>query len=282
MREFAGSIAMKNAELVREDIGILRDTIRANDGSNVASSAFGRKVDRLISDFYDDIAELTELQLSDILDLFLIKVLYVNRRSRDAETLAYLGRLMERYLQTGELALGADGGYLPYLSDLMQETANPSGRFKSEFEAYRKFGDNALFITGVYPGSLGRRRGAGRMGGSALADKEHFISLGRRYYEMAARQDTAQWVHMRATLERLSRFFDVYVEALNEMSDRYVLGIDMQLIADKMLDAFNRYKASKDAKDLETVRKYAALLRLDGSKRWAALDQLADDGPAFF
>src|SRR5512139_310568 len=97
---------MRDSELVREDIGLLRGTIRANDGTNVASGAFARKVDQLISDFYDDIGELTDLRLGDILDLFLIKVLYVNRRSRDAETLTYLGQMMERYLRAGEMALG--------------------------------------------------------------------------------------------------------------------------------------------------------------------------------
>ena len=271
---------MRDLDLVREDIAILRDAIRANDGENIATSAFARKVDQLISDFYDDIGELAGLQLGDILDLFLIKVLYVNRRSRDAETITYLGQLMERYLSSGELNLGT-GSHLPYLSDLLEETATPSGNFAGKFETYRKFGDNALFITGIYPSSLGRKRGGGRMGGAALADKGYFITLGKRYYEMAARQDTAQWIHLRTTLERLSRFFDVYVEALNEMSDRYVMGMDMQLIADKMLDAFNRYRESHDQRDLEAARKYAGLLRLDG-KAWPALEQLPDDGPAYF
>ncbi|MGE3075272.1 MAG: hypothetical protein AB7N24_16065 [Dehalococcoidia bacterium] len=272
---------MRDLDLVREDIAILRETIRANDGENIATSAFARKVDQLISDFYDDIGELTGLQLGDILDLFVIKVLYVNRRSRDAETITYLGRLMERYLSSGELNLGPGKSYLPYLSDLMEEEATPSDNFAGKFETYRKYGDNALFITGVYPSSLGRKRASGRMGGSAMADKGYFITLGKRYYEMAARQDTAQWIHLRTTLERLARFFDIYVEALNEMSDRYVLGMDMQLIADKMLDAFNRYRESHDQQDLEAARKYAGLLRLDG-KAWPALEQVPDDGPAYF
>ena len=46
---------MRAGELLAEDLGILRETIRANDGANVATAAFARKVDQLISDFYDDI-----------------------------------------------------------------------------------------------------------------------------------------------------------------------------------------------------------------------------------
>ena len=276
---------MTSSELVSEDIATLRETIRANDGENVASGPFARKVDQLISDFYDDIGELTALKLSDILDLFLIKVLYVNRRSRDAETLAYLGRMMERYLQAGELSLGGrHRQFLPYLSDLMEETSHPSGAYQNEFEAYRKYGDNALFISGVFPASLGRRRSAGRMGGSALADRSYFITMGRQYYERAADQELAEWVRQRETLQRLAQFFEVYVDALNEMSGRYVMGIDMQLIADKMLDAFNRYRAERDPRYLETARKYAALLKLDG-RSWPALAQLderLDERPGYF
>ncbi|WP_322795865.1 hypothetical protein [Tepidiforma sp.] len=276
---------MPNPELLAEEIAELREVIRANDGANVATTAFALKVDRLISDFYDDIEELTALRLGDILDLFLIKALYVNRRSRDAETLTYLGRLLERYLQASELSLGPGRGYLPYLTDLLEETAHPSGAYQNAFEAYRKYGDNAMFITGVFPGSLGRRRAPGRMGGAPQVDRQYFITLGRRYYEMAARHDMAEWVRLRSTLERLSRFFEVYAEALNEISDRYVMGIDMQVIADKMLDAFNRYRETRDERHLETARKYAAILRLD-ARNWPALARLeeraADEGPAYF
>src|SRR5690606_2762655 len=119
-QEHGSEVQMSASELLAEDIGILRETIRANDGSNVATGPFARKVERLISDFYEDIGELTDLRLADILDLFLIKVLYVNRRSRDAETLTYLGRMMERYLTAGEMTLGT-GSYMPYLTDLMEE-----------------------------------------------------------------------------------------------------------------------------------------------------------------
>lgn len=49
---------MVSSELISEDIATLREMIRANNGANVASGPFARKVDQLISDFYDDIGEL--------------------------------------------------------------------------------------------------------------------------------------------------------------------------------------------------------------------------------
>jgi hypothetical protein len=263
---------MHAGELLHEELALLRETILANDGANVASSAFARKVDQLIGEFYDDIGEVTALSLSDILDLFLIKVLYVNRKSRDAQTLMYLGGMLERYLKLGDLTW-----LTAYMSDLERDTSQPGGPFKTLFEAYRTYGDNALFISGLFPGSLGRKRGAGRMGGSVFADQSYYSTVGRRYYGMAAGQDLAQQTRQRDILQRLAGFFDVYVEALNEMSDRYVMGIDVRLITDKMLDAFNRYRETEDDEHLANAQKYASLLKLDG-RQWAQLDELSRQG----
>ena len=58
-------------------------------------------------------------------------------------------------------------------------------------------------------------------------------------------------------------------------------GVDR--LADKMLDAFNRYRETGDPGTLETARKYAALLKLDGAG-WPALSgEPAKDKPeAYF
>lgn len=267
---------MVQSERIAAGVAELRETIRANDGVNVATWRFESRVDELISAFYDDIDTLVTLRLGDILDLFLIKVLYVQRRSRDYATLEYLGRMLERYLRASELMLGGkQRGFPAYLSDLMQETAHPSGAFQNLFEAYRKYGDNALFIAGIFPASLGRRRRGGWLGGAPLVDRAYFTTMGRRYYELAANHELAEWAQLRDTLLRLARYFDVYVDALNEMSARYVMGMDMRVIADKLLDAFNRYRKTHDPRELELARKYAALLKLD-PRQWPALDALPE------
>ena len=262
------------ADVIAEEIETLRETIRANDGANIARGPFARKVDQLIRDFYDDIGELTALRLSDILDLFLIKVLYVDRGSRDAATLEYLGELLGRYLQTGTMSLPG-GGFVPYLGDLLSYEAEGRPRHRA-FETYRQYGDNAIFISGLFPESLGRKRTGGRMGGAPLVDQRYFATVGRMSYERAAGEDLAERMSLRTTLLRLSRWFDLYVEALNDMSGRYVMGIDMRLITDKMLDAFNLYRQTHETEHLTTARTYAALLKLDG-RQWPALDEMALD-----
>ena len=66
-----------------------------------------------------------------------------------------------------------------------------------------------------------------------------------------------------AALAKLAQHFDVYREALNETSDKYILGFDMNLIADKLLDNFNLYRQTGEKQYLENAHKYAALLKVD-------------------
>jgi hypothetical protein len=49
--------------------------------------------------------------------------------------------------------------------------------------------------------------------------------------------------------------FELYADALGEMSERYIMGFDFNLIANKVLDAMN---ASKPAQ----AKQYAGLIEL--------------------
>ena len=160
----------------------LKREIDEHDGANVAGSTFAGRVDELISVFYDDIGAITTVSTRDLFDLFVIKVLYVERRSTDAGVVGYLGRLLERYLDAREL-FPADANErlsLTYLSDLLRETRR-RGRFQNAFEAYRKYGDNSLFVTGVFPRALHRRR-RGRWGAPvALVDRGYYVATGKQW-----------------------------------------------------------------------------------------------------
>jgi len=242
----------------------LKREIDEHDGANVAGAAFAGRVDELISVFYDDIGAITTVSTRDLFDLFVIKVLYVERSSTDAGVVDYLGRLLERYLDVRELfpADPRERLSLTYLSDLLRETGR-RGRFQNAFEAYRKYGDNSLFVTGVFPRALRRRR-RGRLGAPvALVDRGYYVATGKHCYELAAGHELAEATQQRALLHKLATYFEVYLEALNELSERYVLGFDLALIADKMLDSFNRYRRTGDEHALENARRYAAILRVD-------------------
>ncbi len=247
----------------------LKLQVRRHDGRNVADYAFRRQVDDLISSFYDDIGIVLQVPLRSVFDLLVIKVLYVERGSRDAAVIDYLGDMLTRYLYTRELFpfVGPGGRRQPfYFSDLLEEMQRGFTRFQNLFEAARRYGDNALFLTGLFPQSFRRRRGGGRLGLPRPVEPSYFISTGKACYRMAAEHELAEATQMRPILYRLSRHFELYMDALNDLSDRYIMGLDMNLIADKMLDNFNRYRETGDERYLENARRYAALLRLDEAR----------------
>ena len=242
----------------------LKDEIAEHDGANVAGSAFARRVDELIGVFYDDIGEITTVSTRTLFDLFVIKVLYVGRRSTDASVVDYLSQLLDRYLYTRELFPVARGGHLSlyYLSDLLRETQQMT-HVQNLFEAYRKYGDNSLVVTGVFPRALRRRRRRGWGTPVAFVDRSYYVTTGKRFYHLAARHELAEATQQRGLLEKLSRYFEIYLDALNEMSERYIMGFDLNLIADKMLDSFNQYRRTGDDRYLQDARRYAAILKID-------------------
>ena len=247
------------AESVETAVQELKQVIQANDGTNVADRAFARRVDQLISVFYDDIGEIRYIAIGSLFDLFLIKVLYVERVSRDASVLDYLGGMLTRYLYTRELFPIVRGGrrFTFYLSDLLDETQRLT-HFENLFEAYRKFADNALFISGIFSASRRGRRGVSR-----YLDQSYYVSTGKTCYRLAAQHKLADLTQQRRTLTKLADYFEIYMDALNEASERYILGFDLNLIADKMLDNFNLYRRTGEEKYLENARRYAAILRVD-------------------
>jgi hypothetical protein len=139
-------------------------------------------------------------------------------------------------------------------------------RFPSRFEAYRWYGDSALFISGVYPQSLRGHRSArgGLGGGESGIDASYYVTTGKAMYRLASLQQVAESTRQSPVLAKLAEYFEVYVDALNEMSERYIVGPDQRVIADKMLDSINRYRASRDERNLVDARRYASLLRIEG------------------
>ncbi len=242
----------------------LKHVISDHDGTNVADRAFTRRVDELLSVFYDDIGEITTVPSHTLFDLCVIKVLYVEHASTDASVVEYLGEFLERYLFTEDLFQINDEGSVSslYLSDLLQEMVQLK-RFQNLFEAYRKYADYSLFVTGVFPNALrGRRRN--RWGTNVqFVDRNYYVSTGKRFYRMAAEHELAEDTQQADILAKLSSYFEVYLNALNEMSERYIMGFDMNLIADKMLDSINDYRDTGEDRYLQNANRYAAILKVN-------------------
>lgn len=243
---------------LEQRVAALKALIRTPD-PRTRDWRFEREVDDLLEVFYDDIGTIKLLPLRSLFDLFLLKVMYVGRDARDPEVLDYLSDMMHRFLFSREL-MRFNAGY-DFLFSLLDEIKEKS-RFQNLFEASRQMADNALFVTGIFPAAGRRRRGWGR---APRFDREHFIDLGRRYYELAAGEELASLVGQRTVLSKLSTGFRFYVETLNEVSQRYVLGFDMDLMTNKMLDAYNTYRRTGDQAHLDAASKYAALLKVDRS-----------------
>lgn len=253
--------------MLEQRVEELKQIIVGNDGHNAVDSGFARAVDELVSAVYDDIGEITNMPIRALFDLFVIKVLYVGRHSRHAGVIEYLGRLLETCLYTREVFPPDEHGRLRrmYFSEMLDEQ-RIAGRFQNRFEAYRRYADSALFMTGVFSSSVRPRRGSGRgmLGRRAVRmDHGYYVSTGRTMYLMASRHDLAENTQQRDTLERLAEHFELYADALNEMSERYILGFDRQLVADKMLDCINAFRETGVERHLENARRYATLLQLD-------------------
>jgi hypothetical protein len=241
---------------LEQRVSALKTLIRT-PGAPTRNWRFEREIDDLLDVFYDDIGTIKLLPLRSLFDLFLLKVMYVGRDARDPDVLDYLSDMMHRFLFSREL-MRFNAQY-DFLFSLLDEVKEKS-RFQNLFEATRQMADNALFVTGIFPTAGRRRRGWGRQ---PRFDREHFIDLGRRYYQVAAEEELATVVGQRDVLSKLSTGFRFYVETLNEVSQRYVLGFDMELMSNKMLDAYNAYRRTGDQACLDSAGKYAALLKID-------------------
>ena len=252
---------MSGTSTLEQRIVAIREVVARHHGRNVADASFVREVDEILSLFYEDIGQIKNVRLRALFDLFLLKVLYVNRRSQDSAVIEYLADLLTRFLLSRELV--SPRVRYDFLFAIVNELYE-SHRVQNVFEASRKLADNAMFVTGMFPASLhGRSYLRRRRELPPRFERDYFVDLGRRYYRLAADQELAEVVGQRETLQKLADYFEVYMAALNEMSDRYIMGFDMSIIADKMLDSFNRYRRTGDAAHLENAQKYAALLKID-------------------
>lgn len=251
-------------EMLEQRVRELKEIIAGNDGRNAADARFARSVDELVRAVYDDIGEISSVPARTLFDLFVIKVLYVGRQSSDAAVVEYLAALLERCIDVREV-FPHDAHGRPrtmYFSDMLDPDRRPDD-VANVFEAYRRYADAALFLSGIFPASLQRRPGQAtplRRRAASTVDVNYYVTTGKTMYRMAAFDEHTGCEHDADTLCKLSDHFEVYVGALNEMSENYITGFDFGIIADKMLDSFNRYRTLADERSRRDAGRYAQLL----------------------
>ena len=136
--------------MLEQRISELKEIIAANDGRNAADPRFTRAVDDLVDSFYDGIGRVRSFPSRALFDLFVIKVLYVERRSTHADVIDYLGEMLDSFLYAHRLfPQGSDGKpRRVYFSDVVDEERRAEIA-ADRYEAYRTYADSALFFSGV-------------------------------------------------------------------------------------------------------------------------------------
>ena len=109
--------------MIEERVRELKTIIDNNDGHNAADASFARAVDDLVHSVYDNIGEVRCIPARTLFDLFVIKVLYVQRGSRHADVIDYLGALLATFVDVRELFPQDERG--PAAADLLQRHARP-------------------------------------------------------------------------------------------------------------------------------------------------------------
>ena len=260
----------------------LKESAAAKEGRNVADKAFSGEVDSLLNSFYADITEVKRIELRSLFDLFLLKALYVDRRSTSIAALDYLGDLMARHVRMRDIFPISDiatyfGSLLESLAEEAEQGANKQAQ--NLFEANRNIADSTLFLLGIFPATLVGRRNKWRRRAMQTTvtprlDRTYYAKLGSGHYAMAAEHELARWTGMDKVLTRLSANFDIYADVLSEVANTFIHGVDVQRVTNLMLDSYNAWRRTGDPERMEELRKYAALLALDPRRAFSSLSRL--------
>jgi hypothetical protein len=127
----------------------------------------------------------------------------------------YLVNLLHEYLCSEALYVQEDDGTWQRkpLAFLLKEALEEQG--PARLVLLRRLGDTSLFVSGFFPDSLSRR--------SNLVDVDYYIAMGGRAYDALAARHQGVW-------EELSGKFRLFVDLLNEVSERTVASTNVGLV----------------------------------------------------
>jgi len=124
------------------------------------------------------------------------------------ETVAYVGELLTRFARPDALYEKTQDGYrLAALADLYRRAVEAPGASERD-EAYRRLGDVALFVAGLFSGSLNRK----------LVDVDYYIAMGEGAYSRVALHRDARCAE--TMYRELSHKFAGFVDVLDEVAEQ--------------------------------------------------------------
>jgi hypothetical protein len=124
---------------------------------------------------------------------------------RDQELMLYVAGLLVDFTHTDNLyrVRDAQGNRLEYLFDLQLESQR--GDTAHARETQKHLGDYALFIVGMFPESLQRRRRA--------ISSDYYVAQGKQAYATVSEMDSPR--PSAALFRKLATHFEMCVQALN-------------------------------------------------------------------
>lgn len=146
-----------------------------------------------------------------------------NQNARvEQETEFYLVKLLAEFLRSEALYTRDEAGTAERkpLAFLLKEALEEQGA--ARLHLLRKLGDTSLFVSGMFPESMGR----------SLVDVDYYIAMGERAYDAlgSAVAREAGPSARRPVFEELARKFGLLVDLLNEVSERTLASTNAGLV----------------------------------------------------
>lgn len=128
------------------------------------------------------------------------------------EACHYLVKLLTHYSQTDRLFARTTAGLaLQPLANLYTEAVTTTST-EARNQALRRLGDVALFISGVFPDSLGRK----------LVDVDYYIAMGGTAYSYLSEvaEQSERWHALGEIFDELAVKFSLFVGVLGEVTEQ--------------------------------------------------------------
>lgn len=136
------------------------------------------------------------------------------------DTEAYLVKLLADFLRSEALYTLDESGAVERkpLAFLLKEALEEQGA--ARLHLLRKLGDTSLFVSGMFPDSMGR----------SLVDVDYYIAMGERAYDALGSAVAREAGARRSVFEELARKFGLLVDLLNEVSERTLASTNAGLV----------------------------------------------------